>query len=121
MLSSNKLTFGKMDRKITLMQPVLVASTSGGPKYSGYEPLSSDPEPYARVVNKTGGEVVQNDQITHIQQSIFTIRYRADLDLSVKIVHEDKMYAILSFAESGETRRKFLDIVGEFLQEYVLT
>lgn len=117
----SKERIGKFDRKITLMQPIAVASTSKGPKYSGYEPIANDPRPWARVTNKLGGEVISNDEITHIQQSVFTTRYRTDLNLSVKIVHENKMYSIHSFAESGETRRRFLDITAEFLSDYVIT
>jgi SPP1 family predicted phage head-tail adaptor len=111
----------RRDRRITLMQPVEVSSTSGGPKFSGYELLDEDPEPYARIMNKPGGEVVQNDQITHVQQTIFTVRYREDINLNVKIVYNSKMYAILSFTESGETRRRFTDITAEFFKEYVIT
>lgn len=117
----SKYHIGRFDRKITLMEPVEVSSVSGGPKRSGYTQIASDPEPWAMVRNKLGNEAVQNDQITHIQQSVFTVRYRTDLNLSVRIVHEDKMYAIHSFAESGETRRRFLDITAEYVQEYVLT
>jgi head-tail adaptor len=120
MLSARR-EVGRLDRRITLLQPVTGSSISGGPNITGYEPLDNDPEPYARVRNKLGSEVVQNDQITHVQQSVFTVRYRTDLNLDVKIVHEDKMYAIHSFAEAGETRRAYTDITAEFLKEYVLT
>ena len=118
---ASKYQVGRFDRKITLMQPVEVASTSGGPKFSGYEQLDNDPQPWAMVKNKLGSEIVQNDIITHVQQSVFTIRYRTDLTLNVRIVHENKMYKIFSFAESGETRRRFIDITAEYDQEYVLT
>lgn len=118
---NSKHSIAKFDRRITLMQPVTVASTSGGPKYNGFEMIDNDPEPYARVRNKLGNEVVQNDQITHVQQTVFTVRYRTDISRDVKIVHENKMYAIHSFTESEETRRRFLDITAEYLQEYVLT
>lgn len=118
---NSKYHIGRFDRKVTLMQPVEVSSTSGGPKFSGYEPLDSDPEPYAMVRNKLGSEVIASDEITHVQQSIFTLRYRTDLNLNVRIVHENKMYKIFSFAESGETRRRFIDITAEYDQEYVIT
>jgi head-tail adaptor len=120
MLSARR-EIAKLDRRITLLQEVMGSSISGGPNITGYELLDNDPEPYARVRNKLGGEVVQNDQITHIQQSVFTVRYRTDINLSVKIVHENKMYAIHSYAESGETRRAYLDITAEYVKEYVLT
>ena len=117
----SKESIGKFDRRITLMQPISAASVSKGPVYDGWEPIDDDPRPWARVKNKLGGEVIQNDEITHIQQSVFTLRYRTDLNLNVKIVHENKMYAIHSFAESGETRRRFIDITAEYLKEYVIT
>lgn len=118
---ASKHRIGRFDRKITLMQPVEVSSTSGGMKFSGYEQIDNDPEPWAMVRNKLGSEVVQGDQITHVQQTVFTIRYRTDINLNVRIVHESKMYKIFSFAESGETRRRFLDITAEYDQEYELT
>lgn len=116
-----KTPIGKRDRKITLMQPVYGASVSGGPNITGYEPLDNDPEPYARVINKAGTDTVQSDQLTHVQQTIFNIRYRTDIDNTTRVVHENKMYAILSYAEAGEIRRSELDITGEYVQEYVIT
>lgn len=118
---NSKYQIGRFDRKITLLQPIAAVSVSGGPKSSGYEQLDTDPEPWAMVRNKLGGEVIENDKITHVQQTIFTVRYRTDITLDVRIVHESKMYAIHSFAESGETRRRFLDITAEYVKEYVLT
>lgn len=118
---SAKRKIGRLDRRITLLQPVTGSTISGGPNITGYELLDNDPEPWAEVRNKLGNEVVQNDQITHVQQSIFTVRYRTDLNLDVRIVHEDKMYAIHSFAESGETRRAYTEITAEYVKEYVLT
>jgi SPP1 family predicted phage head-tail adaptor len=114
----SKEKIGRFDRRIFFLNPVEVSSTSGGPKYNGYEELDSDSNPYARWQNKTGTEVVEGDQITHIQQAKVTVRYRTDLTLKTKIVSNGKMYAILSFAESGETRQRFLDITAEYEKEF---
>ena len=117
----SKHRIGKFDRRVYLMQKVSVASTSGGPKYSGYEFINKDYHPYVRWVNKMGSEVVQNDQITHIQQATVSMRYREDIDTTNVIVKDNKMYSILSMTESGETRRRFLDLTVEYLQEYEIT
>ena len=114
----SKYKISDFDRKITIMQKSSVESVSGGPKYSGYENIDTDAEPWAKWVNKLGTETVQSDQITHIQQAVVTIRYRTDVTTSMVIVHEDKMYSILSLTESGEIRRRFLDLTVEYLQEY---
>ncbi len=117
---TSKNSIGQFDRKIAFMQPSSVNSVSLGPKYDGFELITNDPQPWAKVKNKLGDEVVSNDQITHVQQSVFTVRYRTDINLNVKIVHENKMYSIHSYAESGETRRRFLDITAEYLKDYTL-
>lgn len=118
MLKAKDNNIGKFDRKITIMQATAAASTSLGPKRSGYENIATDATPWARVRNKLGAEVIQNDQITHIQQTIFTVRYRTDITLQMVIVHNGMLYAIHSFAESGETRKKYLDITAEYVSAY---
>ncbi len=103
------------------MQKTSVASSSGGAKFSGYEMIADDPQPYVEWENRLGGEVVQNDQITHIQQAVVTCLFRTDLNLDMVIVIDDRMYTILSWAERGKIRRKYTAITVEFLKEYVLT
>lgn len=116
-----KTPIGRRDRKIHLMQPVYGPTVSKGPNITGYEPVDNDPEPYARVTNKLGGEVVESDQLRHVQTTVFNIRYRTDIDNTIRIVHENKMYSILSYAEAGEIRRNELDITTEYVEEYVIT
>lgn len=118
---SSKQDIGRFDRKVTLMQKVSVSSVSGGPKYSGYEPIDNDSEPWARWENRLGNEIVQSDQITHIQNAKVTLRYRTDLTTDMVVVKDNKMYSILSVSEDGETRRRFTVMTVEFLQDYVLT
>jgi SPP1 family predicted phage head-tail adaptor len=120
MLNSRE-QIGRLDRRIYIIQPVTTTGTSKGPTITGYEFIDSDYQPWARVRNKLGDEIVQNDIITHVQQTVFTIRYRTDITTEMSIVHENKRYKIFSFAESGEVRRRFLDITAEYTEDYTIT
>jgi SPP1 family predicted phage head-tail adaptor len=114
----SKYKISHFDRKVTIMKKTSTSTVSLGPKYNGYENIATDYSPWAKWVNKPGSEVVENDQITHIQQAVVTLRYRTDLTAEMVIVKDDKMYSILSISESGETRRRFLDLTVEYLMDY---
>lgn len=114
----SKYNIGQFDCPVILVDPVDEGSTSGGPKFSGFRRLSSDPTPYAMWKNKLGNEVVNSDQITHIQQATVVLRFREDISLLTRIVRKGKLYAILSFAESGETRQRFLDLTVEYVKDF---
>jgi SPP1 family predicted phage head-tail adaptor len=117
----NRRSIGSRDRLIQIVQPVRVSGVSKGPTITSYELIADDPEPYAAVRNKLGAEVVQNDEITHVQQTVFNIRYREDITTDMSIIHNGKRYKIYSFAESGEVRMSSLDITGEYVEEFALT
>lgn len=117
----DKQNIGRFDSQVTLLKPVYGASTSKSPKITGYEEVDSDAMPYVRWQNKLGNNTIEADQVLHVQQAIVTMRYRDDIELTTKIVKDSKMYAIHSFAESGETRKRFLDLTVEYEREYVIT
>jgi head-tail adaptor len=117
----DKQNIGKFDCQVTLLKPVFGPTTSKGQNITGYEEFDSDSMPYVRWVNKLGNNTIEADQILHVQQAIVSMRYREDIKLNCKIVKDSKMYAIHSFAESGETRKRFLDLTVEYEKEYVIT
>lgn len=117
----SKEKIGRFDSKVYLLKPVFGPTTSKGQNITGYTEVDDDPEPYARWRNKLGNNTIEADQILHVQQAIVTLRYRSDLTLQNKVVKDNRMYGIHSFAESGETRKRFLDLTVEFEKEYVIT
>lgn len=114
-------TVGRMDRRITIMQPIVSDGDSNEDKVTGYELVDTNPEVWARVVNDTGDTVMVQDQAKHMQQSVFIIRYRDDITIKHKVVHNGKMYSVLSAIEFGEQRKQRTKITGEYLKDYVIT
>ena len=103
------------------MEPVITDGDSGEDKVESYTQIDTNPEVWARVENDTGDTVVEQNQVKHVQKTVFTIRYRTDLTISNKVVHNGKMYSVLSAIEAGEHRKRFTKITGEYLKDYVLT
>lgn len=101
---------GERDHLITFIRPVITDGSSNEDKVTGWQTLDYD---YARVTNKLGVEVVQGDQIAHLRQSIFNVRYRTDIKTNMQIIHNNLIFAIMSIAESGQTRNTSIDIVCE--------
>lgn len=122
MLATNKHdAIGRMDRKITIMQEIIEDGESNEDKVTGYELIDSNPNPWARVVNEIGDTAVDQDRVKHLQQTMFFVRYRTDITNKNKIVHEGKMYSVLSAIEDGEKRKRRTKITGEYMKDYVIT
>lgn len=122
MLATDKNdAIGRMDRRITIMQEIIVDGDSNEDKVTGYEPIDNNPNPWARVVNEIGDAVVEQDRVKHLQQTIFFVRYRTDVTIKNKIVHNNKMYSVLSAIEDGEKRKQRTKITGEYMRDYVIT
>lgn len=103
------------------MQEIIADGDSNEDKVTGYEPIDTNPQVWARVQNETGDTDVIGDQVKHVQSTVFTIRYRTDITIKNKIVHNSKMYSVLSAIEAGEHRKRFTRISGEYLKDYVIT
>lgn len=122
MLATDKHdAIGRMDRRITIMQEIITDGDSNEDKVTGYEPIDNNPNPWARVVNEIGDTVVDQDRVKHLQQTIFFVRYRTDVTNKNKIVHNGKMYSVLSAIEDGEKRKRRTKITGEYMRDYVIT
>lgn len=103
------------------MQEIIEDGESNEDKVTGYEPVDNNPNPWARVVNEIGDTVVEQDRVKHLQQTIFFVRYRTDVTNKNKVVHNGKMYSVLSAIEDGEKRKQRTKITGEYMKEYVIT
>lgn len=114
-------TIGRMDRRIIIMEPIITDGDSNEDKVTGYEIIDTNPRVWARVENETGDTDTVSDQVKHLQSTTFTIRYRTDITIKNKVVHNGKMYSVLSAIEAGEHRKRFTKISGEYLKDYVIT
>jgi SPP1 family predicted phage head-tail adaptor len=111
-------TIGRMDRLIYIMEPVVTDGVSNEDKIDSYQIVEHID---ARVQNEVGETVIENNQVKHTQPTTFTIRYRDYITIKHRVVHNGKMYTVLSAIEAGEHKKRFTKISGEYLKDYVIT
>jgi SPP1 family predicted phage head-tail adaptor len=110
-----------MDQQVTFLQAIIGSNSTNEDENEGWEEIEVDPTVWARVRQQKGKEVVIADRVTHLQTTVFTINYRADISVLNRIVYREKVYDILSVVENEGSREGFLDVVGELLDNEVWT
>ncbi len=95
---------GKLDRRITIQSRVETQDNSGYPSQT----TSVLATVWARVETLRGREPFQGEQFNAQQITVFTIRYRSDVEPTMQIAFEGEAYDIQSVSEIG--RREGLSI-----------
>lgn len=112
---STKVTVGSLDRKITIQSPVIVDGDANSDIIDSWTNFA---QVWAKVTKKggasgEGSETFYAGRLTYDQSSVFTIRYKAGLKSTMRIVYKSKSYRITSITENNSSRERFLDLVGE--------
>ena len=97
---------GKLDRRITIQSPTSTRDGAGQP----VEAWALLATVWARVEHLRGKEPFQGQEFNAQRTSVFTIRYRTDLDETMRIIFDGDTYDILAIAEKG--RREGLEITA---------
>jgi len=113
---------GKLDRRITFIEPTISTGTSNEDKITGWTAISSIPEVWASKAERAGSVYAQADRLTYAQQTEWTIRYRTDLTVRNRIVANDsRVYEIQSLAEAKGTRERYMKIVSTLVDNVYWT
>lgn len=107
----SKEQVGKLDRKITIQKPDFETNEANEREIVGWSNIDVSPTPWANVLESFGSESMQADQVTGVKTSTFIIRYRTDVTIEYRILHQEEIYNILTMLEIG--RKGFLKIVAE--------
>lgn len=97
---------GKLDRRITIQSLVETQDDFGQPVQTTVVLATV----WANVAPLRGKEPFQGEQFNAQQVVVFTVRWRDDVDATMRIEHEGETYDIQSVSEIG--RREGLEIVG---------
>lgn len=97
---------GTLDRRITLMKPTAVQDSYG----AMVDGFTSDGTVWANVKQIDAGESFQDDQHTAKKTVVFTIRYRAGVAPTWRVVFDGETYDLHDVAEVG--RREGLALTG---------
>lgn len=84
------ITVGMLKRKVELMRLVKTPTPTGGFTQSWVSVASV----WAHIKNMSGTELVRADQLGATSYSDFTIRYRQNIDETMKIVYRGTDYQI---------------------------
>jgi SPP1 family predicted phage head-tail adaptor len=93
---------GQLDRRITL-QTFTSSTDAFGQLNKSFTTLASV---WAKVVEKSGSENEQSDQLVAVKKVHFFIRYRSDINEQMRIVYNNKTYKIEAII-SDESRDSF--------------
>lgn len=99
---------GKLDRRIQFLTVTEVKDTSGGVSES-VTPFGS--KVWAKVYDLTGREFIAAQQINSEITTKFTIRFRRDINTTMRIRWRDRDYDIHAIPEVG-SRDDALDILA---------
>ncbi|AOZ06770.1 phage head closure protein [Cupriavidus malaysiensis] len=67
---------------------------------------------WASILHQSGRETIKSDASTSIVRASIRVRYRADVDASMRVLHGAKIYAIKAVLPD-EVRREYIDLVCE--------
>lgn len=116
---------GKLDRQITFLQRIISKGESNEDKIEGWEEIESNPTVSASKRDLSGTEVPIADRMTQAQPTKFTIRWRSDLvakdSTQLRLVCEGRVYDIKSIAEDNESRRRFLNVMTDIIDNIIWT
>lgn len=111
----SRIRRGQMDKKITFIKKVIVSSTSNEDKLSTWVEVATNPEVWARIIQKPGREVVVADQVQSVFQTHFIVDYREDITEENRIVYNEKVYNIITITEHEESRSGYILIVADVI------
>ena len=107
---------GKLDRRITFTQPVISIGTSNEDKITSWEEIDATPDVWASKSDSRGTTLVESDRVLYSQNTNWIVRNRTDLNVRMRLVDEDsQVYAILSITETPGSRKRYLTVTSNLL------
>jgi SPP1 family predicted phage head-tail adaptor len=103
------LLAGNMDRRITF-QSFTTSKNEVNEDVKAWADLASIPTVWAQVLPLSQKEMVDASRVMTLNDKVFIVRYRADIDEKMRVVYESDSYDIHSVTEIG--RREGLRIVA---------
>jgi hypothetical protein len=106
---------GELDRDVTFIRKDLSNGASNADNIDSWVEVATDPMVRARKRDIKGDVGVINEQVAYSQRTVWTIDYREDLTIDNRLVHDGKVYTIISTAENSGSRERYLDVMTSLL------
>jgi SPP1 family predicted phage head-tail adaptor len=105
------VNLGDMRTRITFQLPTLTVD-AGGAQIPGWANVNASPVVWARWVNTHGQEVTQSETLQSVQRAVVTIRYRADVKESWRVLKDGVAWQIIS-VDPVQDRNRWTELVVE--------
>lgn len=106
---------GKLDRQITFIQPVISNGESNEDKITAWEAIDTNPDVWAAKNEGRGNTFVQGDRLTYSKTITWTIRWRSDLNVRMRLVYGGQVYEIIDFTEVNNSRKRYMNVTTSIL------
>jgi SPP1 family predicted phage head-tail adaptor len=103
-MTDYKVNAGDLRTLITLQSPTQSVD-AGGAQVQTYANVTENPSVFARWVNAHGQEAVNSDALKNTQRATVTIRYRADVQTTWRVLKDAQAWQILSIDQVQDKRR----------------
>lgn len=110
-----------MDRRVSFIQTVTEQGESNERKITLWELIDDNHTVNAWKWDNAGNTFIDSDRITYNQQTNWTIRYRTDLNVRMRLVYGMQVYEILSITEVNEVRKRYLKVTTQILDNEYFT
>jgi head-tail adaptor len=117
----HKNLIGHLDHEIYFIRPVIVDGESNEDKITDWELIPEYSQVNAKKYDVSGNTTVINDRLTYFQNTEWTIRYRNDINRTMRIVWNTQVYEILNILQTNEGRNRWLKITSNLLDEIYFT
>lgn len=110
---------GKLDRRVTFIQPIIETGTSNADNVTGWEVIDENDTVWAEKIERSGSKFVQDDRVAFVQQTDWRIRFRTDLNVRMRLVYDTFVYNITSIAEISDDSRKRYTLINTTLLDNI--
>lgn len=109
---TTSVSVGELDRRITIQEPVYENNDHNEDEITGWTDVVTL---WARAEQRQGSEVVDADRVTYYETTVFTIRYRTDLNVRMRVIFDSAPYRIFSITEHKASRKGYMEIAAEVM------
>jgi SPP1 family predicted phage head-tail adaptor len=109
------IAIGRFDRKIILLRRTEQATEFNTGKFI----FTSFATPWGNIDFNLGNEQTRADQETENRSVVIRIRYRTDLDTTMRAVINNQIYGITSITEPNGHRKQVIEINASLILEEV--
>lgn len=117
----HKYQVGKFDRKIQIIQKTVTINDFNGETDESWAIYK---EPWSMEIvgfGSKGNETILADKNTAVRKMTRVIRYDPTINEEMRVVHEDKVYGIISVREPDGIRRRYTELELEFMEGEVFS